>query len=132
MTTQYLRFNLTHFVILAIELSILALFFIKYPSDIIQITTKQSCSYHDLTGYYCSTCGMTRSIMAFFGGNFTLSWQFNYIGFLASTLFSLELMMRVLLCFTNRLKRFHFYYFISTFIFIFVLSVWRWLSLNFF
>ena len=28
MTTQYLRFNLTHFVILAIELSILALFFI--------------------------------------------------------------------------------------------------------
>jgi hypothetical protein len=132
MKTQSLRFNLTHFVMLAIELSLLVFFFSKYPSDIIKITAEQSCSYYDLTGYYCSTCGMTRSIMAFFTGNFTLSWQFNYIGFFASTLFSLEVMMRVLLCFTSRFKRFHFYYFISALIFIFLSSVWRWLSLNFF
>lgn len=127
-----LQFHWKQSAILLFEIALLCIFFIKYPINIIEINAMQACSYYDLTGYYCSTCGMTRSIMAFFTGNFTLSWQFNYIGFFASTLFSLEVMMRVLLCFTSRFKRFHFYYFISALIFIFLSSVWRWLSLNFF
>src|ERR1051325_2046654 len=35
------------------------------------------CFFHDLTGFPCLTCGMTRSTIQFFHGHFLAAWKWN-------------------------------------------------------
>jgi hypothetical protein len=35
------------------------------------------CAFHDITGLPCVTCGMTRSAIQFFQGNFLAAWKWN-------------------------------------------------------
>src|SRR5213595_4344754 len=41
------------------------------------------CAFHDLTGLPCVTCGMTRSAIQFFHGNFVAALQWNPLVFAA-------------------------------------------------
>jgi Protein of unknown function (DUF2752) len=41
------------------------------------------CAFHDVTGLPCVTCGMTRSAIQFFHGNFLLALRWNPIVFVA-------------------------------------------------
>jgi hypothetical protein len=40
------------------------------------------CVFHELTGLPCATCGMTRSTIAFFHGNFSAALRWNPLVFL--------------------------------------------------
>ncbi|NQZ20109.1 MAG: DUF2752 domain-containing protein [Bdellovibrionales bacterium] len=42
------------------------------------------CIFKSLTGWLCPGCGMTRSLISFFTGNFSLSFDFNPFGFLVA------------------------------------------------
>src|SRR5512135_1007458 len=39
-----------------------------------------SCTFHDLTGHSCFTCGMTRSLSAFAHGEFSASFGYHLMG----------------------------------------------------
>jgi hypothetical protein len=39
------------------------------------------CTFHDLTGLPCVTCGMTRSAIQFFHGHFLAAWKWNPLVF---------------------------------------------------
>jgi len=41
------------------------------------------CAFHDVTGLPCVTCGMTRSVIQFFHGNFLASLRWNPLVFVA-------------------------------------------------
>jgi Protein of unknown function (DUF2752) len=40
------------------------------------------CLFHALTGHPCATCGMTRSAIALFHGDFVSAWKWNPLAFL--------------------------------------------------
>jgi len=54
----------------------LAILFLMAPGEI----PIWSCLFHDLTGYSCFTCGLTRSLHAAAGGHLLASFQLHLLG----------------------------------------------------
>ncbi len=68
--------RLVRAVLAAMTASGLAMLFLLGPGEI----PIWSCLFHDLTGYSCFTCGLTRSLHAAAGGHLLASFQLHLLG----------------------------------------------------
>jgi len=73
----------------------------KYSSPIKIVPP--ACFVKEKTGKECPTCGLTRSIVAIYNGDFNLSVKFHPLGYLFVLLLFVELFLRAIpICFTHK------------------------------
>jgi hypothetical protein len=116
----------------SVELIFLFTFLFQTQEEILNVSKIQTCGNYLETGYFCSTCGVTRSFYAFLNFRFQLSWNFNYVGFMMAFSYSINLIIGVFCLFDKKYFKYRKLNFIISSITIFSALILRWLELNIF
>lgn len=117
--------------ILIIQVLLIYFLIINFGNYIL-IDESQTCGYKSISGYNCSSCGNTRSVISFFKGYFGKSYSFNYVGFFVSLCFCLDGLIGIVSIFYKRMVRIRIKLVLIEIVFILLLSSFRWVHLNYF
>ncbi len=115
---------------LFISVSILFFFLVSQSPKILDIEHIQTCGNHEMSNVFCATCGVTRSVYAFFNFQFYRSILFNPIGFYISVLIVCEISFRLYFIITKQYYRnyYKFHFFVLVSVFAFIIANWHYLN----
>jgi hypothetical protein len=130
MLTKTITLRQWNITMLFVLLATIFVFLVKQSPEILDVDCIQTCGSFKKTGVLCATCGITRSVYAFFYFRFNESLQFNPIGFYIAILIIFELMVRLYFIATKKYYRNYYKVQIFALLSVFFLITVYWHYLN--